>query len=303
MAVKRVLITGATGILGKALIESCPKDIQVFATYFRDCWGKELLCPAIRLNIEDNNDVMRVVTEWARPDVVIHAAGMSNVDYTENNRSLARSINIDGTINVINACRHNKSKLIYLSTNAVFEGNHPPYTEESERIPVNHYGLLKVKAEDLVINSGLNYSIVRAILMYGWHFSNGRLNPVTNWIRMLSEGKTIQVVNDRYSQPLLADDCAKLIWKIISDNKAGIYHVSGADRVTLFDFANMTAEIFGFDKKLIKPVSSSSFPEIAPRPVDTSFSINKIKQELNIYPVGIKEGLENMKVVMYKQRS
>jgi dTDP-4-dehydrorhamnose reductase len=296
MAVKRVLITGATGLLGKALMEDQPLNIELFVTYLRACWGKELLCPSAKLDVTDAKSTLQLMVDWARPNVVIHAAGMSNVDFTENNRSLAREININGTKNIIEACRQSNAKLIYISTNAVFDGKNPPYAEDAERLPVNYYGQLKAEAENLVINSGLNYSIARAILMYGWHFPQTRLNPVTSWVHFLSEGKTIKVVDDRYSQPLFVQDCAELIWKIINDDAKGIYHISGADRVTLFDFALKTAEIFGFKKELIQPVPSSFFPEIAPRPVDTSFSTNKIKKELNIYPRGIKEGLQEMKI-------
>jgi len=295
MAIKRVLITGGTGILGKALIDNCPVDIQIFVTYLRDCWDSKLTCPAMQLDVTNKEKTLRVVTEWACPDVVIHAAGIGNVDFVENNRLIARSINVDGTSNIIDACRHNNIKLIYISTNAVFDGEKSPYAEDSERLPLNYYGRLKVEAENLVLNSGLEYSIVRAILMYGWHFHQSRVNPVTNWIRLLSEGKTINVVNDRYSQPLLAEDCANIIWEIVNRDKIGVYHVSGADRVSLFEFAIKTAEIFGFNKQLIQSVLSSYFPEIAPRPVDTSFSTIKIKKEISVRPKGIMEGLERMK--------
>jgi dTDP-4-dehydrorhamnose reductase len=295
MPAKRVLITGATGILGKALIDSCPGGIDLFATYLRDCWAGQLSCQTAKLDITDAKNTMELITNWSRPEVVIHAAGLSNVDQAENNQALARQINVDGTKNVIAACQQIKASLIYISTNAVFDGKNPPYTEEAERLPVNYYGQLKVAAEDLVINSGLKYSIIRAILMYGWHFSQGRPNPVTNWLRLLREGKTVKVVNDRFSQPLLATDCAKLIWKIINEDKNGIYHVSGADRMTLFDFACKTAEIFGLEQKLILPVPSSYFPEIAPRPEDTSFSTAKIKQALNYFPLGVIDGLKWMR--------
>ncbi len=295
MAIKRVLITGGTGILGKALAENCPADTRVFVTYLRDCWENVLPYPARKLDITNKKETFQAVMEWARPDVVIHAAGIGNVDFAEHNHSLARKINVAGTKNIIAACRRNNSRLIYISTNAVFDGKKPPYAEDSERLPVNYYGRLKVEAEDLVSNSGLKYSIVRAILMYGWHFQNSRYNPVTNWLRLLCEGKTIKVVNDRYSQPLFAEDCAKVIWKIVDAERTGIYHVSGADHVSLYEFAVKTAEIFGFSKKLIKPVPSSYFPEIAPRPVDTSFSTNKIRQELKMHPSGIESGLKRMK--------
>lgn len=295
MDIKRVLVTGGTGILGKAIMETCPPNIQLFITHWEKSWAEDLPCPVKLLDVTDRENTLRTITDWEKPDVVIHAAGIANVDLAEKERSLAKGINVDGTKNVINACLSNGIKLIYVSTNAVFDGNNPPYSENSERNPVNYYGKLKVEAENLVIDSGLEFSIVRAILMYGWHFNQSRPNPVTNWIRLLSEGKTINVVDDRYTQPLYAYDCANTLWEIVNQDRTGIYNVSGADRVNLFEFAMKTADIFELNKELIQPVPSTYFPEIAPRPIDTSYSISKVIKELNIHPMGIEEGLTHMK--------
>jgi len=295
MVIKRVLIVGATGLLGKALIENCPANIQLFVTYLRDCWKGALPCPSMRLDVSDRQEILRVINEWALPDIVIHAAGIGDVDFAENNRSLSRAVNVEGVNNIINACKEGNIKLIYVSSNAVFDGKTPPYAEDSSRRPVNYYGHLKVEAEDLVLKSGLNCCIVRAVLMYGWHFHQSRANKVTNWIRSLSEGKEIYVVNDRYSQPLWVEDCSNLIWEVANQNKLGVYHVSGNDRITLVEFAQKAAEVFGLDGGLIKSVPSSYFPQIAPRPVDTSFLTKKIRDEIGFCPVGIIEGLQRMK--------
>jgi len=296
MTHKRVLITGATGILGKALIDTRPEGLDIYLTFLRELPHALSQYSTARLDVGSEEQVAKVF-EWADPEVVIHLAGMGNVDFAERNQSLAYAINVEGTQNVINACRRHASKLIFLSSNAVFCGECPPYNEDSSCRPVNYYGRLKVIAEDMVKRSGLDHVIMRAIMMYGWHYPQSRANPVTSWLDSLTEFRPIKVVSDRYSQPLLATDCALAIWETLNSGKCGIYHIAGPDRLSLYEFALCVAEIFELKKSLIEPVPSVYFPDLAPRPVDTSFLISKIKAELQFQPRGVREGLIFMRSI------
>lgn len=295
MDTKRVLITGATGIVGKWLIETQPAGFSVFASCHRNIWQDVLICPLIQTEIADKAAVLQMF-KWAEPEVVIHAAGENSVDFVEKNQALAQTINLGGTQNVIEGCRQYGTKLIYISSNAVFEGNHPPYAEDSERKPVNYYGHLKVEAENLVLACGLEHVIVRGILTYGWPHPQARGNLVTIWLEALSKRQPVKVVDDRFSQPLFAQDFASAIWQIVQKGRKGIYHLAGLNRLSLFEFAIHAAEVFGLDTELIEPVPSSYFQELAPRPVETSFSIDKAKKELSFRPLGTKQGLERMKL-------
>jgi len=292
---RTVLVIGGTGLLGKALIETCPFGIEILITHLRNGWQDAIPCPTMRVDVTDKEGLFGLLEE-THPEVVIHAAGANSVDFAEANKSAARTINVCGTQNVIDACHEHGSELIYISSNAVFSGEDPPYSENSTRLPVNYYGELKVEAENLVMTSGLECAIVRAILMYGWHFLQSRPNPVTTWIRSLEAQRPVQVVDDRYSQPLFAEDCAAVIWRIVESSATGIYHVAGTDRLTLYEFALQTAQVFDLDAHLVEPVPSSYFPQLAPRPVDTSFSILKIQTELQVFPMGTPAGLQQMKM-------
>ena len=291
---KRILITGGTGLLGKTLIEQTPANFYVHATNCRPETQSLLSCPSSSLDITNQREVERVFEE-ARPEVVVHAAGAGNVDFAEHNREEAWQINVGGTKHIVEACRRSGSKLIFLSTNAIFDGENPPYDEESKRCPINYYGQLKVEAEDVVTNSAIESAIVRPILMYGWNHSLGRKNPVTIWLDALASGKPVKVVNDRFWQPLFVEDCAEVVWRLIETGKHGIYHVASPNRLSLFDFALETAHVFGLSNQTIEPVPSSFFPTIAPRPVDTSFRTDKIQSELGVYPSATYAGLERMK--------
>ena len=293
MALKKILVTGGTGLLGRALVESCPDGFEICITHIRESSHHQVPFLTARMDVTEKKQVIEVF-ERTRPEVVIHMAGVGSVDFAEKNQSLAWTINVGGTQNVIEACRQFGVKLIYISSNAVFSGEHPPYKEESPRLPVNYYGRLKVEAENLVQSNGLEYSIVRPILMYGWHYAEARPNPVTTWLHSLENHLPVKVVTDRFSQPLFVEDWAIALWQIIDKNRTGVYHLSGSDRLSLYEFALQTAEIFCLEKGLLEGVPSSYFPEIAPRPVDTSFSTLKAQAELQIHFRGTLAGLRRM---------
>ena len=291
---KRILITGGTGLLGQALLSSAPPDPSLFGTYLPDkAPSSELACPFFPLDVRDKDQVEQLFDQ-VKPDLVIHAASIGSVDYSEHHREESWAVNVGGTQNVGRECLRRRAKMIFISSNAVFDGEHPFYAEDAPVNPINYYGQLKVEGEQWVQASGLDNTIVRPILMYGWHLPIERGNWVTNWLRSLSQGQRVKVVDDVGTKPLYALNCAEVIWAVIAQHQTGIYHAAGADHITLYQFAQATAEVFGLDASLIDPVPSSYFPEIAPRPRDTSFDTSKMEKELGVRPWGVQDGLIHM---------
>jgi len=293
--VKRVLITGGTGLLGVAIQRSAPKDIQGFSVYFPErSLPVPLPFPVLAADVSDRIK-MQSVFEWAKPDVVIHAAAIGSVDFAERNREETKKVNVGGTEVVVELCQFFKSRLIYISSNAVFDGRTPFYSETAPVNPINYYGQLKADAENLVQKSSIPWAIARPILMYGWPYLGERDNPVVWWVRSLENSQPIKVVDNVLSKPLPAWSCADVIWALIQQNRTGIYHVAGRDHISLYQFALLTAEVFGLDASLITPVPDSYFPEIAPRPQDTSFDTTKMETELGVKTIGARDGLLKMK--------
>jgi len=293
--VKRVLITGGTGLLGVAIQQSAPNDIQGFSIYFPErSLPLPLPFPILVADVSDRKQ-MESVFEWAKPDVVIHTAAIGSVDFAEMNREETRKINVCGTKIVAALCEYFKSRLIYISSNAVFDGRNPFYSETSPVNPINYYGQLKVEAENIVRESSIPWAIVRPILMYGWPYIGERHNPVVWWVHSLENRKPIKVVDNVFTKPLPSWSCAEAVWEVIGQNRTGIYHVAGRDHLSLYQFALTTAEVFGLDSNLITPVPDSYFPEIAPRPQDTSFDTSKIENELGVKTIGVKDGLVHLK--------
>lgn len=293
---KKVFITGGTGLLGHYLLSSAPEAYEISYTYFPE-HKKDFIdykCDKYYVDVCDENSVLAAV-EKINPDYIIHTASIASVDYIEKNKEEAERTNIGGMKNIIKACKKSGARLIYLSSNAIFDGKNPPYKEEDKPNPLNYYGQLKVNNESMLKQSGLNYSIVRSILMYGWNLDIERKNPVTWIIDLLKENKSVNIVDDIFCNPLYVKDCADVIWRIVELNKEGIFHVAGEDEVSRYEFACIAAEVFGLNKDFISPVKNSFFKGIAPRPANTTYSIEKIKKELNIFPLGIRKGLEMMR--------
>jgi dTDP-4-dehydrorhamnose reductase len=294
-AAKRVLITGGTGLLGVAIQRSAPKDIKGFSVYFPE---RSLPLPLpFSVLAADVSDRMKMqsVFKVAKPDVVIHAAAIGSVDFAEKHHEESRKVNIGGTEVVVDLCQIYKSRLIYISSNAVFDGRTPFYSETAPVNPINYYGKLKVEAETLVRESSIPWAIVRPILMYGWPYPGERDNPVVWWVRSLENNSPIKVVDNVFTKPLPAWSCADAVWAIIQQNRTGIYHTAGSDHISLYQFALLTAKIFGLEASLITPVPDSHFPEIAPRPKDTSFDTTKMETELGVRTISVRDGLLKMK--------
>jgi len=293
---RNILITGGTGLLGVAIQRTEVNNINGFSIYYPERRLVSNLPFSILAADVTDKEQMRKVFEWAKPDIVIHTAGIGSVDFAEKNRDIARTINIGGTQIIIDLCIEHNARLIYVSSNAVFDGETPLYNELSPVNPINYYGMLKVEAEELVKSSLNDWTIVRPILMFGWHYPGERENPVTWWLDTLRKGLPLKVVDNVYSKPLYAKFCAEVIWKIIDKGLGGIFHIAGFDHVSLYQFSVMTAEVFGLDSSLIEPVPDTYFPEIAPRPRDTSFDTYKIENELGLKPPRLEECLQHMKL-------
>lgn len=294
---KKILFTGGKGLLGKYFLRNISKDYFVFATYLLNKEHKSIHrnIKYVKLDILNKSSVIKVLNDY-RPEIIVHAASLGNVDYCEQHKSKAWNINVGGTINVAEESRKIKASMVYLSSSVIFDGVHPPFSEKSSANPLDYYGKTKLEAEKEVTKRHPDNVIVRLTTMYGWNNKNERLNPVSWTIQQLMRGKETKVVNDIYNSYLYAGDASSILWKIILKNKAKeIYHVSGPECISRFDLALKVAKIFHLDTKLLIPVPSDYFVNIAPRPKNTCFDIKKIQTSLHVQPVDVLSGLRLMK--------
>lgn len=285
----KILITGGSGLLGKSLSETAPKEHEVISTYNKN-WQKPT---RYRMDIRQRSEVFEVF-ELVRPNVVIHCASIGSVDYTERHYQEVRHVNVGGLNNIIDAANGYKSKVVYISTNAVYSGKCPPYNEASPLEPVNSYGVIKREAEMLVKAIAHKWLIFRPFMLYGWPYPGGRQNWVTTIIDRLSKGQPLELVNDTYWMPTYAPDCAGAIWKLLTYFDKEIFNVAAPDRVTLYEFGLAVCDVFGLDKGLISPTETKTSWEIAERPKNTTYDLVKLT-EVGVKLSGVKEGLKKMR--------
>lgn len=289
----KILVTGSNGLLGQKLTHllQTEKSISFIAT----ARGKSVL-PITNgvfesLDITDAAEVDRVIST-IKPDVIINAAAMTQVDQCETERELCWTANVTSVENLIRACTKNNVHLVHVSTDFIFDGTYGPLDETAKPNPINYYGESKLAAEERMINSKISWSILRTVLVYGITEDMSRSNIVL-WVKnSLELGKTIQVVNDQWRTPTLAEDLAMGCYLAAKTKATGIYNISGKDFITPYDIAIATADFFKLDKTQIKITDSTQFKQPAQRPPKTGFIIDKARKELGYEPHSFQEGLK-----------
>lgn len=293
----KVLLTGSTGLLGEYLIRNKPKNYFIVGTFHRVM--PRIIAPNVKyvkLDLNDFDQIKNLILE-EKPEIIIHSSSLGNVDYCENHKTEARKINILATKALFNSSETIKSKFIFFSTNAVFDGKNPPYDEEASLNPLDYYGKTKQAVETWLqkFNNSREILIIRLMTMYGWNNPSERSNPVTWFIKELNGNNQINVVNDVYNAYLYIEDAAQAVWKLIAKKITGKINISGTEIITRYELALKTAKVFSLPVKLINPVPSSFFPRLAPRPKYNSFNITKVKRLIKFKPKRVEEGLLDMK--------
>ena len=259
----KVLVTGVKGQLGYDVVNELIKRGHVAI-------GTDIE----EMDITNKNSVNSVIKENT-PDAVIHCAAYTAVDAAEDNVELCRKINAEGTQNIADVCKELDIKMIYISTDYVFDGQgERPWEPEDERTPLNVYGQTKYEGELAVQNTLDKYFIVRIAWVFG---VNGK-----NFIKtMLNLGKTrdsLTVVNDQFGSPTYTYDLAKLLVDMVETDKYGIYHATNEGICTWYEFACEIFKQAGINVK-VSPVSASEYPAKAKRPSNSRMSKEKLTEQ------------------------
>jgi len=288
----RILMTGASGLLGSKLTQILvEREHEVYSGYHEH---RPLYGTPIKFNVSIKNEVEKAF-KISQPDVVIHAAALTNVDKCELEKELAWKINVNGTQNIAQFSKKYNSFLIYISTDYVFDGLKGLYSEEDEPNPINYYGLTKLKGEEEIQNTLEDYCIARASVIYGSRPATGKINFVLWIIEKLRREEKIKIVTDQWNSPTLNTNLTEMLYEIIERRLTGIYHLSGATRINRYDFAKLIAKTFNLDESLIEPTSSDELLWKAKRPRDSSLNTNKAFRTLKNKPLTIEKALKRLK--------
>ena len=259
----KVLVTGVKGQLGYDVVKECEKrGIEAIGVDVEE------------MDITDAAACERVITE-AKADAVIHCAAYTAVDAAEDNEDLCRKVNAEGTRNIAEVCRKLDIKMMYFSTDYVFNGQgERPWEPDDPREPLNVYGQTKYEGELAVQELLEKYFIVRIAWVFG---VNGK-NFIKTMLRLGKERGAVSVVDDQIGSPTYTYDLARLVVDMIQTDRYGIYHATNEGLCSWYEFACQIFKAAGMNQVKVTPVDSTAFPAKAKRPYNSRMDKSKLAE-------------------------
>jgi len=293
---QRVLLTGANGLVGQALVErlSAIPEVDLLATS-RDEEPRfaEGSCGYTPLDITDTEAARRLFVDFA-PSVVINCAAIAKVEQGEGNKERCWETNVDAVAALGRLCKAQGARLVQLSTDFVFDGTDGPYDERARPNPINFYGRSKWASENAVRSARLRrWTIVRTALGFGTGNDLSRSNFGLWLTGRLQRGEVTEVCTDQIRTPTYVPDLADGIARAVRHEKNGVFHLSGREIVSVFDFAHRIAERFDLDASLLRPTTTAELHPDAPRPLRTGLLILKAETEIGYKPRSLDDALDH----------
>ena len=258
----KVFVTGVKGQLGYDVVNELNKrGIEAVGVDIEE------------MDITDSISVNKVIKE-AAPDAVIHCAAYTAVDAAEDNVGICRKVNADGTQNIANVCKELNIKMVYISTDYVFDGKGTrPWEPDDERHPLNVYGQTKYEGELAVQNTLENYFIVRIAWVFG---VNGK-NFIKTMLSLAETHNRLTVVNDQFGSPTYTYDLARLLVDMVLTSQYGVYHATNEGTCTWYEFACEIFKQAGIPMEVV-PVSADEYKAKAKRPENSRMDKDKLEQ-------------------------
>lgn len=266
---KKIFVTGASGMLGSNLVHEMKARYEIFGTY-RNRPNPELK-DCFKADFAKGVDLKSVISRL-KPDFFIHCAALTDVEACEKDYFLARQTNAMATRDLARDLDPG-TKFVYISTDSVFDGAEGNYSETDLPSPLNNYARTKLEGEWHIEQSRKNYAIIRTNI-FGWNRIGGR--SLAEWVfESLSGRKHINMFVDVIFSPVTVNTLSLLIGELLRTEFTGRLNIGTADSISKYQFGLRIADVFGFDASLIRPGSVDDFGFKARRPKDTSLNIAK----------------------------
>ena len=283
----RILIIGASGFIGRYVsrrLVNAARHTVVSAYNSRRAvddgasWHRVELTDAAGLE---------ALFDVAQPDAVVHLAAMADVGAAERNPEVARAVNATATETIARLCQRHAARLVFVSTEYVFDGQNGPYREDDPPAPTTQYGRTKFHAERAVASLASNWSVLRTSIVYGWP-APGRRNFVPMLVNRLRNGEAYRAPTNVYRSPVYVGHLVDGIARLVETADTGVHHVAGSDWVSMHDFAVAIAGKFGLDPSLVIPVTD---------PMDDRLGLDCTRTMANLgrHHPGLNEGLAAMR--------
>jgi dTDP-4-dehydrorhamnose reductase len=290
---KHVIVTGASGFLGSNLALHCAEQGY-------KVWGSYLSKPFQLKGVEARKldvcvpDAIESLMAEARPAYVFHCAAISQPDQAAKDVAATRQINVQGPKLLAEACARHGSKMIFTSTDLVFDGSVKFVTEKDAPHPLGVYAKSKLDAEAAILAlPQARAAVVRTVLMYGWGKATGR-SFAENWLRSFLTSNPIRAFTDQFRCPIWVGDLCQALLGIAEKDLQGIFHAAGPERMSRHEFARKLAVEFALNPDLAIPSSMLDHIFDDPRPMEASLNIDKLKSLIGFAPLGVDEGLKIM---------
>ena len=265
---KRLLVTGASGFLGWNLCRRLKSKYRIIGTV----WAHEVAEPGVTIVRVDltRPDETRLLMAKFCPDAVIHAAAMALPDACEQYPDAARRINVEAAVDLARLCAGSGIPFVFTSTDMVFDGRHPPYSEDASVAPVNVYGRQKAEAEQRIMEVHPRATVCRLALMFGNGGPCGR-SFIQPWLESLKQGQPLKLFTDEFRTPVSAAAAVAGLALALEQSVRGVLHLGGAERMSRFEFGALLARTFDCGTEHILAVRQADVPMAAARPRDVSF--------------------------------
>ena len=289
----KILVLGGSGLVGEHFTTN--SKLNDFITTYKNNETNFSNISSVKINLPQDWSKLEELILKEKPDVVLNSIAYSNSDFCETNREETYKLHVKISEKITTLCSKINSKIVFLSTDYVFDGKKGNYTENDKTNPINYYGHTKDLAEKIILKNENNL-VLRTAMVYG---SSSKVRFLRYVIENLKKDQEINTYDDIFNSATLLDDLTNGISKAIEFDASGIYHIVGSSCVSRFDFAKTVAKVFNFNENLVKPVSILSAKLKAKRPINPCLNNSKASKTFGIKFSSINEGIKQI----YERRS
>jgi|AP95_1055475.scaffolds.fasta_scaffold07207_2 dTDP-4-dehydrorhamnose reductase len=285
----KLFVLGGSGFIGNELVQKASFSNEVLATYNSHNLIKQNFLP-IRFSFPGDFEILKKIIITKQPDVIVNFIVNTNLDYCENNKKNAYELNVLFIEKICKLCNEINSKFIHISSDYVFDGKNGNYNENDQTNPVNYYGYTKQLSEEITLKYSKNV-VIRTSSVYDLKLKTNFLKFV---FEKLNKNEPVFAFNDVFTTPILVDELIESILRVVTSEKSGIFHISGDECVSRFEFAKIIAKKLGFSDELIIPTSVKSIEQKITRPLNSCLNNKKFKEIFNVQFSTLDENLDKL---------
>jgi len=285
----KLFILGGSSFIGNEFVKKASFSNEVFITYHRHSLIKENFS-SIQFSFPENFELLKKTIISEKPDVIINFIANTNLDYCENFKENVYELNVIFTEKICKLCNEINSKLIHISSDYVFDGKNGDYHENDQTNPVNYYGYTKQLSEEIVLSYSKNV-VIRTSSVYDLKL---KMNFLKFVLEKLNKNEKVFAFDDVFTTPVLIDELIESILKVAASEKSGIFHISGDECISRFEFAQIIAKKLGFSDELIIPTHVQDVESKILRPLNSCLSNKKIKELFNMKFSKLDQNLEKI---------